>query len=149
MVFATGARWLALRWTPTFDGNRPITSFIIYQQDINTTTTSIMQVGILEVGSLMFRNGSFRYNISEDIIPFNNYQFAVQACNVLGCGNVSAPSPITMTLPVVPQILDQPDNLTVVEPEDATFSCLATGRPRPTIAWFRLSDFALLQSSFP
>ena len=48
---------------------------------------------------------------------------------------------------VVPQILDPPDNLTVVEPEDATFSCLATGRPRPAITWIRLSDFAILQPS--
>jgi len=46
---------------------------------------------------------------------------------------------------VAPQILDPPDNLTVVEAEDATFSCLVTGRPRPAIAWFRLSDFTLLQ----
>ena len=45
------------------------------------------------------------------------------------------------------QIVDSPDNLMVVEPEDATFSCLATGRPRPTIAWFRLSSFTLLQPS--
>ena len=48
---------------------------------------------------------------------------------------------------VVPQILDPPDNLTVVEYQDATFSCLATGRPRPTITWFRLSDLTLLQPS--
>ena len=48
---------------------------------------------------------------------------------------------------VVPQILDPPDNLTVVEYQDATFSCLATGRPRPTITWFRLSDMTQLQSS--
>jgi len=47
---------------------------------------------------------------------------------------------------VPPQILDPPDNLTVVDPEDATFSCLATGRPRPAIAWFRLSDMTQLQS---
>ena len=46
---------------------------------------------------------------------------------------------------VAAQILDPPDNVTVVEPEDATFSCLATGRPRPAIAWFRVSDFTLLQ----
>jgi len=98
MVFATGARWLALQWTPTFDGNRRIASFIIYQQDINVTS-SFMPVGMLEVGSLMFRNGNFRYNILEAIIPFNNYQFTVQACNVLGCGNVSSPSPTAMTLP--------------------------------------------------
>ena len=46
---------------------------------------------------------------------------------------------------VAPQILDPPDNLTVVEPQDATFSCLATGRPRPDIVWTRLSDMAQLQ----
>ena len=48
---------------------------------------------------------------------------------------------------VPPQIVDPPDNLTVVEPEDATFSCLATGRPRPTIAWIRLSDMTQLSNS--
>ena len=47
---------------------------------------------------------------------------------------------------VPPQILDPPDNLMVVVPEDATFSCLATGRPRPIIAWFSLSDMTQLQS---
>ena len=53
--------------------------------------------------------------------------------------------PIPLISTVAAQILDPPDNITVVEPEDATFSCLATGRPRPAIAWFRLSDFTLLQ----
>ena len=48
---------------------------------------------------------------------------------------------------VPPQIFDPPDNLMVVEPEDAIFSCLATGRPRPAIAWLRLSDMTQLQSS--
>ena len=98
VVFDMGARWLALRWTPTFDGNRPITLLIIYQQNVNITAP-FMPIGMLEVGSLMFRDGSFRYNISEDIVPFNNYRFAVQACNVLGCGNVSSTSAIAMTLP--------------------------------------------------
>ena len=46
---------------------------------------------------------------------------------------------------VAPQILDPPDDLTVVAPQDATFSCLATGRPRPTIVWTRLSDMVQLQ----
>ena len=48
---------------------------------------------------------------------------------------------------VAPQILDPPDDLTVVKPQDATFSCLATGRPRPSIVWTRLSDMTQLQSS--
>ena len=47
---------------------------------------------------------------------------------------------------VAPQIIDSPDNLTVVEPQDATFSCLAAGRPRPDITWTRLSDMVQLQN---
>ena len=47
----------------------------------------------------------------------------------------------------MPQILDPPGNLTVVEPETATFSCLATGRPRPAIVWVQLSDMTQVQSS--
>ena len=47
---------------------------------------------------------------------------------------------------VAPQIFDPPGDLTVVEPEDATFSCLATGRPRPDIMWTRLSDMVQLQN---
>ena len=47
---------------------------------------------------------------------------------------------------VAPMITDPPDDLTVVEPQDATFSCLATGRPRPDIVWTRLSDMTQLQN---
>ena len=46
---------------------------------------------------------------------------------------------------VAPHILDPPDDLTFVEPQDAIFSCLATGRPRPDIVWTRLSDMVQLQ----
>ena len=98
MVFDMGALWLALQWTPTFDGNQPITSFVIYQQNINITSPFVA-ISMLRVGSLTFQDRFISYNISDDILPFNNYQFAVQACNVLGCGNVSAPSPTAMTLP--------------------------------------------------
>ena len=48
---------------------------------------------------------------------------------------------------VAPQITDPPDDLTVVEPQDVTFSCLTTGRPRPVIVWTRLSDMVQLQPS--
>ena len=47
---------------------------------------------------------------------------------------------------VSPQIIDAPDNITVVQAEDASFSCLATGRPIPEIVWIRLTDMAQLQS---
>ena len=98
MVFDIGARWLALQWTPTFDGNRPITSFVIYRQNINLTS-SFMSLGSLQVSNLMFHDGNFMYNVTTGILPFTNYNFIVRACNVLGCGNVSQPSPTVMTLP--------------------------------------------------
>ena len=97
MVFDMGARWLALRWTPTFDGNRPITSFLVNQQNINLTSS--VSLGTLQVSNLMFRDGNFMYNVTTGILPFTNYNFNVQACNLLGCGNVSQLSPTVMTLP--------------------------------------------------
>ena len=98
MVFDMGTRWLALQWTPTFDGNRPITSFVIYQQNINQTS-SFMLLGTLQVVDLMFHDGNFMYNVTGGILPFTNYGFIVQACNILGCGNVSQSSSTAMTLP--------------------------------------------------
>ena len=47
---------------------------------------------------------------------------------------------------VAPQLLDRPDNLTVVEAQGASFSCLATGRPRPEVVWIRLLDMTHLQT---
>ena len=47
---------------------------------------------------------------------------------------------------VAPQIIEPPDNLTVVELQNATFTCLATGRPRPEIVWVRLSDMVQLHT---
>ena len=98
MVFNMGARWLALKWTPTFDGNRPITSFLVNLQNINQTS-SFMPLGTLQVSNLMFCDGNFMYNVTTGILPFTNYNFNVQACNLLGCGNPSQPSPTVMSLP--------------------------------------------------
>jgi len=97
MVFDMGARWLALRWTPTFDGNRPITSFMVNLQNINLTSS--VSLATLQVSNLMSRDGNFMYNVTTGILPFTNYNFNVQACNLLGCGNPSQPSPTVMSLP--------------------------------------------------
>ena len=96
MVFNMGARWLALRWTPMFDGNRPITSFMVNLQNINQTSS--VPLATLKVSNLMFRDGNFMYNVTAGILPFTNYNFNVQACNLLGCGNESQTSPTAMTL---------------------------------------------------
>ena len=87
-AFANGARWVALRWQPGFDGNRPILSFVIQRVNLNETNSTYVLVTQEAVGDLMQNNGFFMYNVSnpELILPFTNYRFRVQACNELGCG---------------------------------------------------------------
>ena len=97
MVFLRGAHWLALRWTPAFDGNRPIRSFLVNLQNINLT--SPVPLATLQASNLMFRDGNFMYNVTTGILPFTNYNFNVRACNLLGCGNASETSPTVMSLP--------------------------------------------------
>ena len=41
---------------------------------------------------------------------------------------------------VAPTILEPPENLTVVQPQSATFLCNATARPRPEITWWRMGS---------
>ena len=46
---------------------------------------------------------------------------------------------------VAPVIQTPPENLTVVQPEDANFFCEATARPGPTITWWRMEDGGAVQ----
>ena len=54
--------------------------------------------------------------------------------------------PLTVFTTVALLIVEAPGNLTVIESQDASFSCLVTGSPRPQILWVRLADMAHLQS---
>ena len=97
-IFEFGARWIALRWTPTFDGNRPVTAFNIYIQNVNETNnfTSLIQ---LEAEALMRDGGSFRFNITDQsvVLPFIQYSFSVNTCNEIGCSDQSVPSEVIRT----------------------------------------------------
>ena len=63
------------------------------------------------------------------------------------------PFPTLFSFSAAPIIVDAPVNLTVVQPDDATFSCQANGRPRPAITWWRFtsadSDFVQITMSDP
>ena len=45
-----------------------------------------------------------------------------------------------LSSPVAPTIFESPKNLTVVQPQSATFLCNATARPRPEITWWRMDS---------
>ena len=94
-----GARWIAVRWTPTFDGNRPVSSFILYitSEDVFDDLT---QMRTLNLSILMSAGGNFRYNVSDGtvIYPMRHYSFTIVSCNEIGCSNQSQPSPAVQTL---------------------------------------------------
>ena len=47
---------------------------------------------------------------------------------------------------VAPTILGSPENLTVVQPQSATFLCNAIARPRPEITWWRMGSQLMEQT---
>ena len=89
--FEYGAHWVALRWTPSFDGNRPVTSFLVF---IHSSVVSV-NFTVFNPDDLMTSDGSVMYNISSNdrILPYTNYSFTVKSCNEIGCSDQSDPSP--------------------------------------------------------
>ena len=51
------------------------------------------------------------------------------------------------TFSVAPTILEPPENLTVVQPQSATFLCNATAQPRPQITWWRMGNQLMTQAN--
>ena len=48
---------------------------------------------------------------------------------------------------VAPTILEPLENLTVVQPQSATFLCNATAQPRPQITWWRMGNQLMTHAS--
>jgi len=97
-AFNTGSRWIALRWTSTFDGNRPVLGFMVYICDVNNSGNFTL-VTNLTASTLMTKGNSFMYNVSgEDVVlPFTQYSFRVVSCNEIGCSEQSPDSPVVLT----------------------------------------------------
>ena len=94
-----GSRWIALRWTPTFDGNRPVLRFILHIRNVNMTE-DFMPVENLTASALMMSGSSFMYNVSREsvVLPFTRYSFRVVSCNEIGCSDQSQESDDVQTL---------------------------------------------------
>ncbi len=93
-----GARWVVLRWTPSFDGNSPVTNFSLYIRSVDTSD-SFTLISTLSPSNLMSSAGELMYNVSMQgvILPYTNYSFTVDTCNDIGCSNQSDPSPVVTT----------------------------------------------------
>ena len=96
--FNFGACWVALSWMPTFDGNRPVTSFKLYVSSVDLSGNFTL-IGSQNASDLMTFEGRFMYNITDMdvILPFTNYSFTVVSCNVIGCSTQSEPSVVIET----------------------------------------------------
>ena len=91
-----GARWVSLQWRPNFDGNRPVTSFLVF---IHFRGDSFSFSLTNPADGLVISNGNVMYNISDSdrILPYTNYSFTVVSCNEIGCSDQSDPSPTVET----------------------------------------------------
>ena len=94
-----GARWVVLSWTPSFNGNRPVTNFSLYIRSVDVSD-SFTLTSTFNPSDLMSSVGELMYNVSMQgvILPYTNYSFTVDACNDIGCSNQSDPSPVATTL---------------------------------------------------
>ncbi len=92
------ARWVVLSWTPSFDGNRPVTNFSLYIRSVDVSD-SFTLISTLNPSDLMSSAEELLYNVSMQgvILPYTNYSFTVDACNDIGCSNQSDPSPVVTT----------------------------------------------------
>lgn len=90
-----GGNWVLLEWQTPYAGNLPITSFLIYQRNVDSDTNFTL-VANLTYDVHLQPTHLTHHNISSAIDPFTNYQFAVEACNVLGC-SFRVASPIVFT----------------------------------------------------
>ena len=83
-----GSRWVLLTWMAGFNGNKPISSFNIYGQNLNISSSLQLVNNQTSISLYQYNSsiGQYLYNISTGIAPFTNYSFTTQACNLLGCG---------------------------------------------------------------
>jgi len=101
-----GSRWVYIQWDIPYDGNSDIMGYNVYIKFVETDSNFTLVMTQPNMGSGMGQTNMFTtttnsYNVTEQILPFMRYQFAVVACNELGCGDLELRglSTINRTLP--------------------------------------------------
>ena len=95
-AFEYGARWITLRWSLSYNGNRPVTNFSLYIRSVDVSVNLTLS---LSADDLTTTEGNIIFNISDSdrILPYTNYSFTVVSCNEIGCSDQSDPSPVIRT----------------------------------------------------
>ena len=74
-----------LRWSPpVFIGNSPVLGYQVYQRAVDTQALPQL---ISPVGFGQYTTNSTRFNITSNIIPYTRYEYAIEACNAIGCSD--------------------------------------------------------------
>ena len=72
-----------LQWSaPVFIGNSAILGYQVYQRVVDSQSS--LQ---LLPGPSQYTTTSTMINITAGIVPSTTYEFAVEACNMIGCSN--------------------------------------------------------------
>nr|CAD7197031.1 unnamed protein product [Timema douglasi] len=86
----------SIQWTDGASNGRPIYMYTISgRTNWNSTWANISETMELELNRY---SGRKKANLENSLSPWSTYEFRVSACNQLGCGQPSAPSPQFNTL---------------------------------------------------
>ena len=98
-AFEYGARWITLRWSLSYNGNRPVTKFSLYIRSVDGSVDFTLLIRYLSADDLTTTEGNIIFIISDSdrILPYTNYSFTVVSCNEIGCSDQSDPSPVIRT----------------------------------------------------
>ena len=91
-----GSRWVYIQWDIPYDGNSDIMGYNVYIRFVDTNSDFTLVLTSYSMGKRqanMFTTTTNSYNVTEQILPFMRYQFAVVACNELGCGDLELAGP--------------------------------------------------------
>ena len=90
------SQWILIQWDIPYDGNSDIVGYNVYIRFVESGS-NFMRVMASTNGKKrqanMFTTTTNSYNVTEHIIPFMRYRFAVVACNELGCGDLEIAQP--------------------------------------------------------
>ncbi|XP_055334762.1 protein sidekick-like [Paramacrobiotus metropolitanus] len=114
-----GTKSVNISWLPDFDGNSPITRFILQYKQFTSSSDSATALTDMDWQTLLSNfSATDRFYIVKDLRPSASYQFRVSAVNNVGEGASSAPSqPIELpqTPPSSPpKVAASPRNATAI-----------------------------------